>query len=133
MSDTAATEPRRTAVLRSPILQAGAEATAFAMMAFAASAWVLNVQREEVARSFAEDWLRQQGVESSFDIESIDAGAFTGSMRVGPRSNPVFVAERVEVAYDLTAPWAGGPFKLSARAIRVVKPRLRVTFDGRKF
>jgi hypothetical protein len=133
MSEAAATEPRRTAVLRSPILQAGAEAAAFAMMAFAASGYVLVIQREEVARSFAEDWLRQRGIESSFDIESIDAGAFTGSMRVGPRGNPVFQADRVEVAYDLTTPWAGGPFKLSTRAIRVVRPRLRVTFDGRKF
>ena len=114
-------------------MQAGAEATAFAMMAFAASVWVLNIQREEVARGFAEDWLRSQGVESSFEIESIDAGAFVGSMRVGPRSNPTFVADRVEVAYDLTTPWAGGPFKLGVRAIRVVKPRLRVTFDGQKF
>ena len=127
MSETVATEPRRTAVLRSPLLQVGAEAAAFAMMAFAASAWVLNVQREEVARAFAEDWLRQQGVESSFDIHSIDAGAFTGSMRVGPRRNPVFQADRVEVAYDLTAPWAGGPFKVSPRAIRIVRPRLRAT------
>lgn len=103
------------------------------MMVFAASAWVLNVQREEVARAFAEDWLRQQGVESSFDVHSINADGFTGSMRVGPRSNPVFVADRVEVAYDLTTPWAGGPFKLGVRAVRVVRPRLRVTFDGRKF
>lgn len=133
MSETAATEPRRTAALRSPILQAGADATAFAMMAFAASVWVLNAQREEVARGFAEDWLRQQGVESSFHVTSIDAGGFVGSMRVGPRNNPVFVADRVEVAYDLTAPWAGGPFNVGVRAIRVVRPRLRVTFDGRKF
>lgn len=133
MSQAAATEPRRTAVLRSPILQAGAEATAFAMMAFAASGYVVTIQREEVARSFAEDWLRQRGIESSFDIESIDAGAFTGSMRVGSRGNPVFQADRVEVAYDLTTPWAGGPFKLSTRAIRVVRPKLRVIFDGRKF
>ncbi|HEX6865761.1 MAG TPA: hypothetical protein VF122_00875, partial [Caulobacteraceae bacterium] len=133
MSETVATERRRSPALRSPLLQVGAEATAFAMMAFAASAWVLNVQREEVARAFAQDWLREQGVESNFDVHSIDAGAFTGAMRVGPRNNPVFEADRVEVAYDLTAPWAGGPFKVSPRAIRIVRPRLRVTFDGRKF
>lgn len=133
MSETVGTEPHRTAALRSPILQAGAEAAALAMMAFAASAWVINVQREEVTRAFAEDWLRSQGVESSFEVQSIDADGFTGSVRVGPRSNPVFVADRVEVAYDLTAPWAGGPFKVGVRAIRLVRPRMRVTFDGRQF
>ena len=66
MSETQATERRPSPALRSPLLQVGAEATAFAMMAFAASAWVLNVQREEVARAFAEDWLREQGVARVF-------------------------------------------------------------------
>ncbi|HEX6860384.1 MAG TPA: YdbH domain-containing protein [Caulobacteraceae bacterium] len=132
MNEPAKPDPRALA-LRSPAVQASAEAIAFAMMAFAAAGLLVVGQRREIAREFAQDWLRQRGIESSFDIERIDAGAFTGRMRVGPRNNPIFEAERVEVAYDLTTPWAGGPFKMSTRAIRVVKPRLRVSYRDGKF
>lgn len=119
--------------MRSPSAQIGAEAGALALMTFAAVGLLLVNDRRAVAQAMAEDWLAQRGIESSFEVQSIDAGAFTGRMRVGPKNNPVFTADRVEVAYDLTAPWAGGPFHLRTRAIRVVHPRLRVTFDGRKF
>ncbi|HEX6866632.1 MAG TPA: YdbH domain-containing protein [Caulobacteraceae bacterium] len=126
-------EARRTAILRSPALQAGAEAAAFAMMAFAAAGWMVSAERAEIAAGIAEDYLRGQGVEADIQVERVDARAFVGSIRAGPRANPVFTAERVEVAYDLTAPWAGGGFDVTPRAIRLVKPRLRVSFDGRKF
>jgi len=133
MTDPAPPERRSHTALRSPAVQAGAEAVAFAMMALAASGYLVVVQREEIAREFAVGWLREQGVEADFDIATLDADGFTGRMRVGARRNPVFVADRVEVAYDLTTPWAGGPFKAGVKAIRVVRPRLRVSFDGRKF
>jgi len=119
--------------MRSPSAQIGAEAGALALMTFAAVGLLLVNDRRDVAQAMAEDWLAQRGIESSFEVQSIDAGAFTGRMRVGPAKNPVFTADHVEVAYDLTAPWAGGPFHLRTRAIRVVHPRLKVTFDGRKF
>ncbi|HYG25887.1 MAG TPA: YdbH domain-containing protein [Caulobacteraceae bacterium] len=132
MSEPDKPDPRAQA-LRSPLAQASAETIAFAMMAFAAAGLLVVGQRRDIAREMAQDWLRQQGIESSFEIESIDANAFAGRMRVGSAKNPVFEAERVEVAYDLTAPWAGGPLGVSARAIRVVRPRLRVSYDGKKF
>jgi len=127
-----APEPRYRAALRSPAVQTAAEAAAFALMALAASGYIVVVQREEIAREFALGWLREQGVEADFDVETLDADGFTGRMRVGGR-NPVFEADRVEVAYDLTTPWTGGPLKVGVKAIRVVRPRLRVSFDGRKF
>lgn len=133
MTDTAGPEKRAVTVLRSPYAQAGAEAGAFAMLAFAAAGLLVVTGRRDIAQAMAEDWLAKRGIESSFQVQSIDAGAFTGKMRVGPASNPVFTADRVEVAYDLTAPWAGGPFHMRTRAIRVVRPKLRVTFDGQKF
>ncbi len=126
-------EPRRTAILRSPALQAGAEAAAFAMMAFAATGWMVSADRAEIAAGVAEDYLRSQGVDADIQAEWVDAHAFVGSIRAGPAGNPVFTAERIEVAYDLTAPWAGGAFNVTPRAIRLVKPRLRVGFDGRRF
>jgi len=119
--------------MRAPYAQAGAEAGAFAMLAFAAAGLLLVADRRDIARAMAQDWLAQRGVESSFEVTGIDAGAFTGKMRVGSKDHPIFTADNVEVAYDLTAPWAGGPFHLRTRAIRIVRPRLRVTFDGKKF
>jgi hypothetical protein len=35
----------------------------------------------------------------------------------------VFSADRIEVAYDLAAPWSGGKFALNTRAVRLVRPR----------
>jgi len=133
MTDTARPEPRALAVLRTPYAQTGAEAGAFVMLAFAAAGLLLVADRRDIARAMAQDWLAQRGIESSFDVTGIDAGAFTGKMTVGPKDHPVFTADNVEVAYDLTAPWAGGPFHLTTRAVRIVRPRLRVTFDGKKF
>ncbi|MGE5501298.1 MAG: hypothetical protein ACM3W4_05165, partial [Ignavibacteriales bacterium] len=133
MTDTARSEPRAIAAMRSPYAQVGAEAGALALMTFAAVGLLVVSDRRDIAQAMAQDWLAQRGIESSFQVQSIDAGAFTGKMRVGPAGNPVFTADHVEVAYDLTAPWAGGPFQLRTRAIRVVHPQLRVTFDGRKF
>jgi len=119
--------------MRMPSAQIGAETGAFVMLAFAAAGLLLVADRRDIARAMAQDWLAQRGIESSFDVTGIDAGAFTGKMTVGPKDHPVFTADNVEVAYDLTAPWAGGPFHLSTRAVRIVRPRLRVTFDGKKF
>jgi hypothetical protein len=133
MNAPAPPEPRRASALAAPAVQIGAEAAAFALMALAASGYLVVVQREEIAREFAIGWLHDKGVEADFDVERIDADGFTGRMSVGSGKNRVFEADRVEVAYDLTAPWTGGPLKVGVRAIRVVRPKLRVTFDGRKF
>jgi hypothetical protein len=131
MNTPAPPDPRR--ALRSPAVQAGAEAAAFALMALAASGYLVVIQREEIAREFALGWLRERGVEADFDVATLDADGFTGRLRVGPSGAPILSADRVEIAYDLSAPWTGGPLKVGVRAVRVVRPRLKVTFDGRKF
>ncbi len=125
--------PPRPSWTEHPAVRTGAEAAAFAMLALAAVGLALFGGRREIARQFAEDWLRERGVEAGFSIESVDSGAFVGRVRLGPERDPVFSAERVEVAYDLTPPWAGAPFKLSTRAVRLVKPRIKVAWNGREF
>ncbi len=41
----------------------------------------------------------------------------------------MFSAERIEVAYDLAAPWSGSKFALTTRAVRLVRPRVNASLD----
>ena len=135
MDEPAAPPPRSSlpALLASPAVRTGADAAAFAMLAVAAVGLAVFGGRREIARELAEDWLRERGIESGFVIEAVDSGAFVGRVRLGPDRDPIFAADRVEVAYDLTPPWSGAPFSLSTRAVRLVRPRLRIAYDGRRF
>lgn len=87
--------------------------------------------RKAVGRQMAEAWLRKQGVESAVEIERLDASGFAGRLRLGPAADPDLVAERIEVEYDFTAPWSGAPFAISARSVRLVRPRVKLAFDGK--
>ncbi|PHY19406.1 YdbH domain-containing protein [Caulobacter sp. BP25] len=129
---TAAAEKQtpRKAWGRGRLVDLGLEAVSLSMLAFIATGLVVWSGRREISRELAEGWLRDQGIEAAVEIDALDATGFSGRVRLGPRDNPVFVADRLEVAYDLAAPWTGERFGVQAQAVRLVRPRIRATLDG---
>ncbi|MBI1684789.1 intermembrane phospholipid transport protein YdbH family protein [Caulobacter hibisci] len=115
---------------RAALADAGLEAVSFALMAFIALGFSTYAGRREISRALAEAWLAERGIEGLISVESLDASGFAGSIRLGPANDPYFSAKRIEVAYDLTAPWSGGPFAIDTRAVRITSPRLRARYDG---
>jgi hypothetical protein len=92
------------------------------MLAFIATGLVVWSGRREISRELAEAWLRDHGIEAAVELDDLDATGFTGKVRLGSRDAPVFSADRLEVAYDLAAPWNGEKFGIQTKAVRLVRP-----------
>ncbi len=131
----AAPSPSASRARRAVMVDAGLEVMSLAALAFIAIGFTAYAGRREISRELALAWLEDKGVEAALDLEDLDATGFAGTIRLGPKSAPVFSAERIEVAYDLLTPWSGGKFALNTRAIRLVRPRLnaRIDADGLNF
>lgn len=114
---------------RARVLDLGLEAVSLSMLAFIATGLVVWSGRREISRELAESWLRDHGVEAAVELDDLDATGFTGKVRLGTRANPVFAADRLEVAYDLSAPWTGGKFGIQTKAVRLVRPRVLASLD----
>ena len=114
---------------RAALVDAGLEAMSLAALAFVAIGFSAYAGRREISRELALAWLNDKGVEATLELDDLDATGFAGAIRLGPKNAPVFSAERIEVAYDLTAPWSGGPFALNTRAVRLVRPRVNARLD----
>ncbi len=128
MTETTPTpEPtvRRSASRRARLAAIALEVGAVALWSVAAGGLIVVAQRREIARELAISWLRERGVEAAVDIEALDVDGFVGRVRVGSEADPIFTAERLEVAYALTPPWAGDKFLLETRAVRLVRPQLK--------
>lgn len=128
---TAATEkkPPRQAWGRARLVDLGLEAVSLSMLAFIATGLVVWSGRREISRELAESWLRDHGIEAAVEIDDLDATGFSGRVRLGSRDNPIFAADRLEVAYDFSTPWAGEGFGVQTKAVRLVRPRIRASVD----
>lgn len=122
------TSPKR-AWDRARLVDLGLEAVSLSMLAFIATGLVVWSGRREISRELAEAWLRDHGVEATVELDDLDATGFTGKVRLGARDNPVFSADRLEVAYDLATPWNGEKFGIQTRAVRLVRPRVLASID----
>jgi hypothetical protein len=116
-------------------VQIGLETVSLSMLALIAAGLLVYAGRREISRELAEAWLQQRGIEATVRVDDLDASGFTGSIRLGAPTDPDFSADRIEVAYDLRAPWSGGGFALQTEAVRLVRPRLkaRLTPSGLSF
>ena len=114
---------------RAVLVDAGLEAMSLVALAFIAVGFSAYAGRREISRELALAWLNDKGIEASLDLEDLDATGFAGAIRLGPKTAPVFSAERIEVAYDLSTPWSGDRFALNTRAVRLVRPRLTARLD----
>ena len=124
------TSPRRTWD-RARLVDLGLEAVSLSMLAFIATGLIAWSGRREISRELAEAWLRDHGVQATVELDDLDATGFTGRVRLGPRDAPVFSADRLEVAYDLAAPWNGEKFGVQTRAVRLVRPRVLASIDDK--
>ncbi|MDR7230530.1 hypothetical protein J2X45_001621 [Caulobacter sp. BE264] len=122
---------RPTASTRARLVDLGLEAVSLSMMACIASGLFVWSGRREISRELAESWLSERGIEAAVQLEDVDATGFVGKVRLGPRSAPIFAAERLEVAYDLSTPWSGGAFGIQTKAVRLVRPRIAATLDDK--
>lgn len=125
----ASKEPPRQAWGRARLVDLGLEAVSLSMLAFIATGLVVWSGRREISRELAESWLRDHGIEAAVEIDDLDATGFSGRVRLGSRDNPVFAADRLEVAYDLAAPWTGERFGVQTKAVRLVRPRILASVD----
>jgi len=116
---------------RARLLDLGLEAVSLSMLAFIATGLVVWSGRREISRELAEAWLRDHGIEAAVELDDLDATGFTGKVRLGSRDNPVFAADRLEVAYDLSAPWTGETFGIQTKAVRLVRPRILASIDDK--
>ncbi len=118
---------------RAALVDAGLEAMSLAALAFIAVGFSAYAGRREISRELALAWLNDKGVEARLDLDDLDATGFAGAISLGPKNAPIFSAERIEVAYDLAAPWSGsgggGKFALNTRAVRLVRPRVNARLD----
>ncbi|PZR33444.1 YdbH domain-containing protein [Caulobacter segnis] len=128
---TAATEKTlpRQAWGRARLVDLGLEAVSLSMLAFIATGLVVWSGRREISRELAIGWLRDHGVEAAVEIDDLDATGFSGRVRLGSRDSPVFSADRLEVAYDLSTPWTGEGFGIQTKAVRLVRPRILASVD----
>jgi hypothetical protein len=116
---------------RERLVDLGLEALSLSMLAFIATGLVIWSGRREISRELAEAWLRDHGIEAAVELDDLDATGFTGKVRLGSRDAPVFSADRLEVAYDLAAPWNGEKFGIQTKAIRLVRPRVMASIDDK--
>ncbi len=127
-----AVEPKQTsrkAWGRERLVDLGLEAVSLSMLAFIATGLVVWSGRREISRELAISWLRDHGIEAAVEIDDLDATGFSGRVRLGSRDNPVFAADRLEVAYDLATPWTGERFGVQTKAVRLVRPRVLASVD----
>ncbi|HJV43406.1 MAG TPA: hypothetical protein VJ655_17485, partial [Caulobacter sp.] len=123
--------PKEALNRRDRLIDLGLEAVSLSMLAFIATGLVVWSGRREISRELAESWLRDHGIEAAVELDDLDATGFSGRIRLGARDNPVFAADRLEVAYDLAVPWNGERFGIQTKAVRLVRPRIMASVDDK--
>lgn len=108
-----------------------AEVLAVVLLVGAVGGLGLYLVRREAAEDLARRWLRERGVQGQLDVERLDADGFSASLRVGPERDPDLLVDRIEVDLGVEPAWSATPFKISTRAIRLVRPRLKARLDDR--
>lgn len=84
---------------------------------------LVNGARGVIGAATASAWLQEQGVKSAFRVERLDASGFTGAVRLGDPNDPDLVSDHVELAFTPS---------LTLRSAKLVEPRLKARFDGRR-
>jgi hypothetical protein len=131
MAELSTAPATKTPTRRERLIDLGLEAVSLSMLAFIATGLVVWSGRREISRELAEAWLRDHGIEAAVELDDLDATGFSGRVRLGPRNAPVFSADRLEVAYDLAAPWNGEKFGIQTKAVRLVRPRVLASIDDK--
>ena len=85
----------------------------------------LYAARNLIAREALLGWLRARGVPAEADIGALSLTGLNARIVVGPRARPDLTLEGSQIGYGLNGPWAGRPFGLQVRSVRLIRPVLR--------
>lgn len=87
---------------------------------------VSYLARRALAKEALEVWLNGRGVEAEANFRALGLTGLSGALRIGPEENPVLLADRAELSYRITGPWAGRAFGLELDRIELFKPSILV-------
>lgn len=92
-----------------------------------AAAGGLYLQRRSVVALLAQNYLRTRGVESELSFSTLGMGGFLAQIRAGKVDQPDFTADSMEVTFV----YPNDGMTPAIAAVRLVRPFLRVTYDGK--
>lgn len=94
---------------------------------FAAASLSIHAARKPIAAFLVQSYLLRHGVTSVVTFERLERGGFAARVRIGPET-PEFTAEILDVTLSYN-----GVFALpTIGTVKLVRPVLHATFDGRK-
>ncbi len=93
----------------------------------------IYLARTTIGVRLAQDYLAKRGIPSALVIDRLDTGGLAGRLRVGPADDPDLTAERIEVEFEPVPILKLAGSLPRIRSIRLVKPRLKAKFDGKRF
>jgi hypothetical protein len=93
---------------------------------------VLYLERGPIGAQLARSYLRSRGVPAQITVERLDPGGFTGRVVLGDPRDPDLVVDHVEVEFEPAPLLRHGLVAPRIRSIRLVRPRVKARFDGRR-
>jgi hypothetical protein len=90
------------------------------------------VERGPLGARIARSYLRGRGVPAIIQVERLDTGGFTGRVILGDPNDPDLTIQRVEVEFEPTPLLKGGLLAPRIRFMRLVEPRLKARWDGKR-
>jgi hypothetical protein len=88
--------------------------------------------RGPIGVRLAVNYLAARGVPAAIQIERLDLGGFTGKVRLGPQNDPDLTIDRIELEFAPIPILKQGLAAPRIRAMRLVHPRLKGRWDGRR-
>jgi hypothetical protein len=93
----------------------------------------LYVERANVAALLLQRYLNAHGVEAQIEFGRLTWGGFLARVRTGPVEAPDFTAEGVDVTLIYPDTSVVGRITPQVARVRLIRPFLRIAYDGRKF
>jgi hypothetical protein len=92
----------------------------------------LYSQRGQIGAQLAVSYLRERGVPAIIQVDRLDPDGFTGSAVLGDPKDPDLNAPHIEVEFEPIPIFRSGLAAPRIRSIRLVEPRLKARWDGKK-
>src|SRR5258706_4318925 len=89
-------------------------------------------ERARVAALFVQRYLAASGIQSDVEFSRLGWGGFVARVRAGPTAAPDFTAEGMEVTLVYPSTGVVGSVTPQVASVRLIRPYLRVTYDGEK-
>jgi hypothetical protein len=111
-------------------LLVGAFATATVVLVL--SGGVIYLLRGPIGAGLAGAYLRSHGAQTRIRIDRLDASGFAGTLELGDPRDPDLAVDHLEVTFAPGYIWRRGLAAPRIQSIRLVRPRLKLTYDGKR-